>query len=188
MISSVSSFVTQFNILRDKINELTFFNETDNKTGVLFGSNETLRIETELASLLTGRFFGVGSIQSLEAVGVKITDTGKLSFDSAKLEAKYAADPQAVEEFFSDEKLGVSAKFNALIETLAGEGSSLLVTRAQTLQSRIDINVERISFLEERLTRQRDQLLKQFYNMELAIGKLQSNLTALDSIQVLAPL
>ena len=82
----------------------------------------------------------------------------------------------------------MAAKFNALIDTLAGEGTSLLVTRSETLQRRIDFNSERISFLEDRLSRQRELLLNQFFNMELAIGKIQANLTAIDSIQAVPPL
>ena len=35
-----------------------------------------------------------------------------------------------------------------------------------------------------RLDAQRKRLLLQFYNMETAVGKLQSNLTVIDSIQL----
>ncbi|MCH8268798.1 MAG: hypothetical protein IH846_14890 [Acidobacteria bacterium] len=90
-----------------------------------------------------------------------------------------------MKKFFTEEDLGVSAKINAITESLAGRDHSLLVTRSVSLQSRIELRAERIAFLSERLESERERLLKQFFNMEIAIGKLQSNLAAIAS---LAPL
>jgi flagellar hook-associated protein 2 len=188
VVGNVQLFVDQYNKLVEKLDDLTFFNETESKTGVLFGSLEALRVETELSGLLSGRFFGLGSIQSLEGLGISFKDDGTLTFDAAKLQGKFAADPAAVEEFFADEQLGFAHKVDALIETLAGRNNSLLVSRAEALQRRIDLNNERIEFLNARLTRKRDLLLAQFTSLEAAIGKLQSNLTAIEQIQVLPPL
>ncbi len=42
--------------------------------------------------------------------------------------------------------------------------------------------------MAERLNRQRDRLLKQFYNMEMAIAKLQSGLMALNALVPIAPM
>lgn len=188
LVDSVQQFVNQFNNLRDKLDEHTFFNEEDSSAGLLFGSNEALRVETELADLLSGRFFGVGSVQSLEEIGVSFKDDGKLTFDKAKLRAKFAEDPESLREFFTHEELGVSAKLKALSETLVGEGNSLLVNRSATLSRKIDFNQERIGFLSERLDRQRDSLFKQFYHMETVIAKLQDSLTAIENIKALPPL
>lgn len=63
----------------------------------------------------------------------------------------------------------------------------MLVSRAQTLQSRADLNTDRIKSMNERLARKQEQLLTQFYNLEETIGKLQNNLTALDGIGYISP-
>jgi flagellar hook-associated protein 2 len=188
VVGAVKTFIEQYNALQTKLEEATFFNETDQSVGVLFGSHETLRIENDLANLVTGRFFGAGSIQSLAEVGIQVGDDGKLQLDETKLKAKFAADPQGVEEFFAKEDLGVADKFDRLIETLAGANSSLLVDRAGALAVKIELGLSRVDFLNERLTRERERMLKQFYDMETAIGKLQNNLTALNQLQVLPPL
>jgi len=188
VVSTVGQFVDAFNRLRDKLDEVTAFDETSSNTGTLFGSNETLRVESALTSLVSGRIFGAGSIQSLAELGVNVKDDGSLELDRAKLQEKFAADPAAVEEFFTKEDVGVSARFEEAIESLAGEGNSLLVNRAKTLQVRIDSNTERIDFLTERLESERELLLKQFFNLEIVIGRLQNNLSAIQAIQPLTPL
>jgi flagellar hook-associated protein 2 len=188
LVSSVKSFVEQYNGLMKKLDEYTFYNELENKKGALFGSNEALRVESELASLASGRIFGAGSIRSLAEVGINVSDDGALELDEDKLKARFAADSEALEQFFTDEDHGVSARFHRLIETLAGEGSSLLVDRNTALSRKVEVNQERIDLWTARLDLQRERLLKQFFNMEAAIGKLQSNLSAINRIAPLPPL
>jgi len=181
--AAVQQFVTSYNSLRDKVDEHTFFNEADQSTGILFASHETLRIETRLANLVTGRFFGVGDIQSLETIGVSMNDQGKLTFSSDKLIEALEANPDAVKEFFATEELGVADKFDSLLEGIAGADASMLVSRTDALEAKIDDNNDRIEFLSERLEAERNRMLLQFYNMELIIGKLQASLTAIAQIQ-----
>lgn len=188
LIGAVKTFIDQYNALQTKLDETTFYNETDKTTGVLFGSNETLRLESELGSLVTNRYFGVGPIQTLAEVGIHVRDDGTLELDEEKLKARFASDPEAVEEFFTKDELGVVDRFDKLIETLAGRDSSLLVDRAVALARKIEVNEERTAFLTARLEREREALLKKFYNLELAIAKQQDNLTALAQIQALPPL
>ena len=194
IVSNVKLFVDQYNKLREKLEELTSFESNGSatdpsvRTGLLFGSSEALRIEQALGDLVSGRLLGAGSIRSLAEVGLDIRDDGRLELDEEKLKAKNASDPEALREFFLTETFGVSAKFNAAIELLAGEGNSLLLTRSATLQSRIDSNDERIARLTLSLEKERTRLLKQFVTLEGSIQKLQANQTAIGSIQPLPPL
>jgi flagellar hook-associated protein 2 len=185
--SAVQLFVDQVNKLQDKIAGYTAYSPTDNTKGTLFGSSETLRIESDLSRLITGKFNGVGSIHSLAELGVSVDENGKLTFDSAQLEAKYTADPAAVERFFSDENLGFAKKIDDAAEGLVGVKNSVLVNRAATLQKQLNDTNSRIDFLNGRLDVSRERLLNQFYNMELVISKLKEGLTSLDSIQYIAP-
>jgi flagellar hook-associated protein 2 len=122
----------------------------------------------------------------LAEVGIQLKDDGTLTFSASTLRAKYAADPKAVEELFTAAELGVSAKFDTLLDQLSGEEFSLLTHRLDTLRDKIDRNQERMDFMQERLDVQRERLLLQFYRMEAAIAKLQSSLSALDAIQPLS--
>lgn len=185
--SAVQLFVDQVNKLQDKLAGYTAYSTTDNTKGTLFGSSETLRIESELSRVITGRFSGVGSIHSLAELGISVDENGKLTLDAARLEAKYTADPAAVEQFFTDENLGFAKKIDDAAERLVGVKNSVLVNRAATLQHQVEDASARIDFLNGRLDASRERLLNQFYNMELVISKLKEGLTSLDSIQYIAP-
>jgi flagellar hook-associated protein 2 len=115
-------------------------------------------------------------------------DQGKLELDTARLEEAFAEDPAALEQLFTHETLGLSAKLKAAIEQLAGEDSSVLGTRAETLADVIEKNNDRIALMDARLERQREQLLNQFFQLESTIAAMQDNLTALAGLQVIPPL
>jgi flagellar hook-associated protein 2 len=186
-VTAVELLVTQYNKLQDKLKQHTFFNAEDNSVGALFGSNEALRVESELSRLFSGRLFGVGSVQSLGQLGISFTDEGKLTLDKAKLQAAYAADPQALAEFFADDQSGFAAKLNTVADSLAGEGTSLLISRSETLSRKVDFNQERVEFLTARLDRQRELMLQQFFTMEATIAKFQDALSVVERIQALPP-
>ncbi|MGE3244629.1 MAG: hypothetical protein AB7I57_26440, partial [Pirellulales bacterium] len=52
----------------------------------------------------------------------------------------------------------------------------------------IQKNTERIESMDASLDRQRERLMNQFAALETTIASLQQNLTALSSLQALAPL
>jgi flagellar hook-associated protein 2 len=188
LIGAVQLLVDAYNKLRDKLDSLTFRNEADNSIGVLFASNEALRVDSDFSQLLSGAFAGVGSIRSLGELGVSLDGNGKLSFDVTRFREKSAADPAAIREFFTKETFGFSAKAVAVATAVAGAGNSLLLSRNEALQAKIDLNDERIAFFNARLDRERERLLKQFFDLESAIGKLQAGLTAIQNLQIIEPL
>ena len=188
LLGAVQLFVDQYNSLRTTLEQFTFFNETDKTTGVLFGSAETLRVDADLSRLLSGRFSGVGSVRSLGQLGIRFTDTGQLEFNADDFSEFYAGNSADVERFFRDENLGFAKRVDDLIETLAGEDNSLLVNRANSLQSKIDSNTDRVEFMTQRLDAERERLLKQFFELETIVGRLQSNLGVISGLQPLPPL
>jgi flagellar hook-associated protein 2 len=180
--------VDNYNQFRERLGELTAYDvETDTRS-ILTGDGAALRLDSELSALLSGRFAAAGPIQSLAEVGVNFNSDGTLSFNASEFKAKYAADPEAVEQFFTTDEFGVSARFDKLIESLSGDEYSLLSQRIETLQDKIALNESRIEHLNDLLASQQEQLLMQFYRMEAAIGKMQSSLSALEAIQPLTPL
>jgi flagellar hook-associated protein 2 len=188
VITQIDLFVEQYNSFRSKLDELTFFDETTSTTGILFGTNEALRVDVDLARVMTSRILGAGSIHSLEEVGLSLDDTGQMTFDKQKFRNLYADSPDRVEQFFSHDQFGAVKRISDVAEQLAGENDSLLLTRIKTLQTRIDNNEQRIADMNESLERERESLLNEFYQMELIVARLQTNLTALSQIQLLPPL
>ena len=182
------AFVNTFNGLRGAIEGLTAFNADTNETGLLQGEGAILRIESDLANLLTGRLFGVGSIKTLREIGIDFTSKGRLEFDESIFASKFEQDPRALKQFLTSERLGFAAKIDQLLEQLAGSQNSLLVNRTEALSRRIDANNLRIDFLNERLEASRVRLTESFVRAELAIGKIQGDLAAISAFQALPAL
>jgi flagellar hook-associated protein 2 len=188
LVATVDAMVQNYNKFRDKLDELTKFDTSSNTGSVLTGDATALRLDTDLPRLLSDSFAGAGSIHSLRELGITLKDDGKLELDKSKLQSKYAQDPQAVKQFFTQEKLGLADKFDDLIERLAGGSDSLLAARLDALHSKIEENSAKIDAWNSRLAAQRDRMLLSFYRLETAIGKQQANLSVLEGIQPLAPL
>ncbi len=186
-IASLDTLVKQYNSLRTRIDDLTFFKETDNSTGILFGSNEVLRIESQLGGLLTGVFSGVGDVRTLAEIGLNLDDKGKLSLDKDELSDRLATDPEAVEELFTDSSFGVGKKLSDMIDRLSGDSNSLLNARSEALQDSIEDFQARITFMNDRLDQQRERMLNQFYALDLIVGKLRNDLSIVNSISGLPP-
>ena len=93
-----------------------------------------------------------------------------------------------LKNLFTDNKRGVAKKLNEVVERLAGEENSLLTTRTDSLTDLIEANTKRLELMTDSLARQRERLLLTFYNLETTVSKLQDNLSALSSLQVIPPL
>jgi len=188
LVGSVSTLVQNYNRFREKLKELTRYVPETNEASVLTGDSTALRLDTDLSRMLSGRFLAAGPIRSLAEVGISFQQDGTLAFDENRLKGAFQSDPDALREFFTDETSGFAAKFRDLIESLAGEGNSLMSQRLESLGDKIDSNEQRIQLMTGRLTAERDRLLLQFYRMETAIAKMQTNLTAIEQMTVIKPL
>ena len=188
VLASMTTMVNNYNTFRERLAKLTSYDPDAETSSVLTGDAAALRLDSDLSSLLSGRFSGTGSIQSLGELGISFNDDGTIEFDENEFTSLYAADPESVETFFTQSESGFSARFEALAEQLAGEGSSMLAYRFDALQDKIDRNEKKIEQMNARLDRQEDRLYKDFYQMELAIAKIQSNLDVIEAIEFIKPI
>lgn len=182
VVSSVTNFVSAYNRLVDRMDSLTVFDEATQSVGLLFGSGEVLRIQSQLGSLFSGRISAAGDIKSLGEIGVRLNESGQMTFDSSKLTAKLATDPESVKTFFTKEDTGIASRIKSTVDKLAGIGNSVLLNRNEALQTRIETNNSRIASYNVRLESEEARLFKQFYAMEQAISKLQTNQSFLGNI------
>lgn len=188
LTTSMQTFVDSYNKLRARINVLTRFDAATGESGTLLGDSSVLRVETELSNLLSGRFAGTGSVQSLGVLGVRLGDDGLLVFDESQLRAQFADDPAAVEELFTKADAGVAGRIDNLVKQLAASDGAALIRRLETLDNKIGTNNERIDLINARLDASRERLLLDFLRMEEAIAQVQNNLSALSALQPVAPL
>ncbi|MEM1304644.1 MAG: flagellar filament capping protein FliD, partial [Planctomycetota bacterium] len=188
VVSAVQGFVDSYNSIRANLDQVTAFDAEAATTGILFGRNEAVRVDTELARIVSGSFSVSGSLTSLEAIGVSLNDDGTLSLSTSELQSALATNATDVEQLFADETNGVVAELTAAINQLATDENSLLTARSDALQRTIDTNNERIADYNLSLELERERLLLEFFQLEETIARLQTNLDTISSFQPLAPL
>lgn len=187
VLTAAKTFVKQYNTFVEKLESLTFYDAETEQSGLLFGSGETLRVESGYKRLLSGTVRGAGAYRSIGQVGMRFQDDGKLTLDETKLREAMAEQPGAVEAFFATDETGLAARLDQLADRIAGTEGGLLLSRNDALGQRIERNRSRVESMNERLEGERERLLTQFYRMEEAISKVQSNqqfLTDIKPIQV----
>lgn len=184
LVDVVQDFVDAYNSIRSNIDSVADFDAESNTTGILFGSSEVLSVENDLSNLITSRFFVGGEFSSLVSIGIGFDEggTGKLSLDTGRLNEAIAENAVDIEALFTKEGSGVVDKFKAVVDRLAGGEFSLLTSRSESLSDSITTGEERIEAFNERLDKQRDRLLLEFFNLETTLSSLQSNLSTLDAI------
>ncbi len=183
---SVQLFVDQFNKVRDRLDTLASFDPATGQTGILFGSNEVLRLDQGLDRIINQSVSSTATIRSMEQLGVSLDGEGKLRLNTDKLNSALAADPEGVTQFFTKETTGFSARAKTLLEGIVGVNGGLLVNRNNTLQRQIEDRSKRVDFLNAKLDRERERLLLQFYKMEETLAKLRNNTSSLTTLQNLA--
>ena len=188
IIDLVQSFVDSYNSLRDDLGELTSFDEEDLSTGLLFGTTEALRVDSDLSRLVTDRYRGLGTFSSLQEIGISVDENGKLALDQTELKEAFAQDAEGLQNFFTATDDGVVDKFNAAIERLTNAENGLLTNRDSSLQATIDLNNDRIERFNESLERERARLELEFFQLEQVIASLQSNQEAIGAIQAIPAL
>ena len=187
LVDLVQSFVDSYNTLRKDLDNLTDFDADSQTTGLLFGTNEALRVDTQLSRLMTDRYSGLGTFQSLQEIGISVDDSGKLNLDKGKLKDAFAEDSQSLQSLFTAKDRGIIAKFEAAIESLTGTENGLLTNRGDSLTTTIEANEARIERFNESLDRQRERLLLQFFQLEQIISGLQTSQKAVNSFQSVPP-
>lgn len=185
LVSNVKALVENYNRFRKRLNELSKYDTLTNTRSLLAGDAAALRLDVELSGFLSSRFVAGGSVGSLAELGIGLKDDGTIELDESKLKARFAADPAAVEQFFTADQTGFSARFKQLSESLSGVTASLLDQRAQALDRKIRHNEEKLAFMDRRLESQRERLYLDFYRMEQAVSKLKSQMSLLDAIRLI---
>lgn len=207
ILTTVNQFVVTFNDVLGRINDYDRFDVETQQKGVLLGNPTTARLRDVLFRTLRQRAEGVSTqYQYLSDVGIRIGTEGRITFDEAKFQQAYEADPQAVENLFAayestpvtQEEIepgvfvqsggaNVTARgfgdiFNDLLESLTNPGDGTLSRADQNFKSLIDLSKKRVEAMDVRLGARRLQLQRQFAAMEAALAQLQGQSGALASL------
>lgn len=186
LVASVKTLVENYNKFRKRLKELTAYDPQTDKRSPLTGDASALRLDNDLSGFFSG-VAGAGQFRAAGELGISVQQDGSLSLDEERLKARFAEDPQAVQQFFAAKDTGFAARLDRLLEQAAGPQNSLLASRLKALENKVAAQQSRVEAMNKRLEAERQRLLLEFYRMETAIGKLQNNMNAISSIQVLPP-
>ena len=185
--TNLQTLVTNYNNFRAQLTTDTAYNTTTNTGSVLSDDGAALQLDEQLSQLVTSSFSTSGPVQSLADVGITVQSDGTLSFNQNQFASAWAADPTAVQQMFTATNTGVSARFDTLINQLAGQTGSLLSSRITALKNQISDNQSTINQMNQRLNDEQNLLYTEFYNMDLTIGKLKNTQSVVSTITGLAP-
>ena len=183
VVSDLQTFVSSYNAVLERMDQLTRFDADTNTRGDLFGDSTVSIIRNRLRSVTNARVRAApDGLDRLTFVGIRSGSGGRLSFDDNKFRELFSANPQAVETLFTAEEEGVGARLDAMLEELTDSFDGILARKDSGLEKREELFNDRIDALQELLDRKRDRLERQFQGLESSLAGLQGAQSALASL------
>lgn len=191
----VSGFVTAFNAAIAKIDELTRYDAESQTRSVLTGDQTAHRVRRRLLNMVTGSVAGLSPVLSrLSAAGITLSGGDSLRFDEQAFRETLERDPEAMIALFTHEEIGedgerVVTGFGGLIKDdiarLTSADIGVIPIREESIRESERLLSDRISQMEVLLGRRRERLLSDFYAMESALARLQSQQMVLSQLAIL---
>jgi flagellar hook-associated protein 2 len=178
----IQTFVDKFNAVVTAITDATKYDAETQKASPLLGNYQVESLRSRLYNIISSTTSGVGDIMRFSSLGITVGSSAKLEFDAEKFQTAYAANPKAIESFFSTTDKGMGYILDKMADEYTQSGDGILTKAASGYDDRTDLLNDRIDYLEELLTSKEDRLYRQFQNMETALAKLQTMQTAISSL------
>ncbi|MEZ5460095.1 MAG: flagellar filament capping protein FliD [Steroidobacteraceae bacterium] len=180
VVENINKFVTEYNNVATKIQELRRFDPSTETVGPLLGDAMLRGIESNLRRELTSRTVSaVPPYDSLAAIGITTGADGKLKVDSARLNAALDSDFSSAARLFGAED-GVGARLARVVDSaLASEGA--LATRTAGLQATKKSLAADQTALDARMELVKARYTRQFIAMDQLLTSLQSTASYLTS-------
>jgi len=180
---TVKSFVDAYNRIITATDDLTKFDSETGERGVLQGEGIVLRVLQRLDREVTKTVGDAdATFRNIFDLGISITSGGKLEIDEERFQAALAEDPAAVQEFFTAEETGFSARLTATIETFTDPITGSITAQTDALSESLTSLDERVGVLNEILANKRQRLIEQFARLETIISELNSQSSAIDRL------
>ena len=201
VVDAVRAFVDDFNDVMDTLDNYDTYNAETEERGLLLGDSTISIIRSSLYRLVNATNSDLsGQYDNLTQIGIRVGAGARLVFDSSRFESALANDRDAVQAVFTFEETetdadtneltttaaGIGVRFEQLLEDLTDATSGALQLRVDAIQSQVDLGNTRIEQLDELLDAKRAHLEAQFLAMERVLAQLQSQSSALTSLQSLA--
>lgn len=137
--------------------------------------NSTLRSLVGAVQGLMTQVIGSSSVRTLADVGLKTNfQDGTLTVDSGKLGAALAADPQAINNIFSDRVSGIGAQMQTLSDRYTNVVDGLFTSTTKSLNTRIAQMDTQADAMQARIDDFKANLTAQFTAMEQIVSGLKT--------------
>jgi flagellar hook-associated protein 2 len=211
VLTGVNAFVTAFNTLVGRITEQTRYDETTRRAGPLLGDATAIELRSAVYRTVQGAGIATtGRFSTLAEVGVTVGTGGRLTLDEARFRAALDEDPASVESLFAARTLvddttqdvdgvpgvtvrnpnagstfsalGLMGQFEEMVTRYIDSASGVLTGRSRALDDQVRLQQARVTQFDARLAQRQAFLERQFQAMESAIGRLQTQQGALQSL------
>jgi flagellar hook-associated protein 2 len=180
-VDAAKGFVTDFNSMLTRIDELGSYDLEAEKKGVLFGESSVRTIENRLLRELSRSSTEFGELTRLTRVGISFDAGGKLQFDESTFREKLEEDPEGIAEFFTDADGGRAVRFKEVVESITG-ASGVIKRRSNALEDQQELLNDRVDRMNALLEQRRERLLREFIQMEEILGNLNSQQESLSQM------
>lgn len=210
IVNSIKTFVSAFNTLTSRIDDLTKYDAEAKKGGVLLGDSTAIQLRSALFQAIQSPPQSVASsFTTVAQVGITVDSTGNLVLNEDQLRTAMSQDASGVESLFSAyvqntpttqetigqgitvvntntqltfSSLGIMGIFEQLGSKFIDPTNGILTIKSKSYTDQIAAQNDRISALDVRLAAKQANLENQFTQMELAISKLKSQGSAIQNL------
>jgi flagellar hook-associated protein 2 len=170
---TIDQLLKSYNDVLDAIKSVSSYNAETKQGGPLFGDAGVRNLVFQLRRELTSSVSGLsGPFDMLADIGITGDLNGKLSVDSADLDAAFNANFDAVGDLFAADDVGVAVKLDALLAPYL-DNDGVLDARESGLQSSIKDITKQREALNERLTALQARYTREFNALDTLMSQLQ---------------
>lgn len=168
----ITSFVDDYNTLKNTIGSLTAYNAESDSAGELNGDSATRAVETTLRQALSSNLGGDG-FNMLSDIGISLQLDGTLEVDDDQLDGIIANQPDQLANFFSgaSSEDGMAGQISSAIEQLVG-ANGRLESAVSSSESRVASLNDRFATTESRIDQTVERYRAQFAAMDSMVGQM----------------
>lgn len=172
---NLQNFVNAYNdIINFMASQQTQVSSGTDRDATLAG-NSTLRSLTGDMQRMMTSIVGSGTIRTLADIGLKTNfQDGTLTIDSGRLGAALAANPQAINQVFSDPTSGIGQAMQSLSDRYTNVVDGLFTNSTKSLSTRIKQMDTQADSMQARVDAFKANLTAQFTAMEQIVSQLKT--------------
>ncbi len=186
LVTDIKTFVSTFNSVISKIEDLTSFNSETYVKGTLFGDSAVDRIQSRMYQMLRQPVSGAGIYRRLADVGLTLGSGAQLEFDESKFRSAIENHAEDVKTLFTKAEAGVGVVVDRELTALTTTSTGLIDRHTQNLENQGELLAKRIEQMQALNDAKRQRLLNQYYAMEEALAAMQSQQSTLSSLASLS--